>query len=151
MKASGTKFLAAQVKALTTCATGVLTCDLIQPGDGGCLAKASSSCTKGLAKIGTEADKVGPAIDKRCGTSAINFDALRAATGANLDALAGECAVLGVPSITSIADYETCLIRRHTCHGEDLTVSRCRAPRSYSGRSRPPATLHSPFCASAVE
>jgi hypothetical protein len=149
MKASGTKFLVAQLKALTTCAAGVLTCDVTQQGDSGCLAKASSSCTKGLAKVGTEAGKVGPAIDKRCGASAINFDALRAPTGANLDALAGECAALGVPAINSIADYETCLIRQHTCHGEDLTLFEVPRAEELLGAITPPATLHSPFCPSA--
>ncbi|HEY2389122.1 MAG TPA: hypothetical protein VGK30_19385 [Candidatus Binatia bacterium] len=150
-KASGTKFLVAQLRALTTCAASVLTCDLTQPGDSTCLAKASSSCTKGLAKIDTEADKVGPAVDKRCGAAAINFDALRAATGANLVALAEECAGLGVPAINSIADYETCLIRQHTCNGEDLT--RFEVPRAEEllGAITPPATLHSPFCPSAVQ
>jgi len=150
MKAAGTKFLLAKLGGLTTCAAGVLTCDLTKPGDAGCLSKASSACTKGLAKIDDEADKVGPAIDKRCGAAAINFDALRAPTGANLDALAPECATFGVPAINSIADYETCLIRQHICHGEELT--RFEVPRAEEllGLITPPAALHSAFCPSGT-
>jgi hypothetical protein len=150
MKASGTKFVLAKLRGLTTCAAGVLTCDLTKPGDATCLSKASSACTKSLAKIDDEADKVGPAIDKRCGAAAINFDALRAPTGANLDALAAECAAFGVPAINSIADYETCLIRQHSCRGEELT--RFEVPRAEEmlGLITPPATLHSAFCPSGT-
>ncbi len=146
LKSSGTKFALATLRGLTACATGVLTCDLTKPGDDGCLAKAGNACTKGLAKIGAEGDKLAPAIDKRCGAAAINFDALRAATGANLDALTAECAAFGIPAIGSMADYETCLARQHACGGEELTRFEVPRVEELLGMISPPATLRSPFC-----
>jgi hypothetical protein len=146
LKQTATKFVVAKVRDLTSCASAILTCDLTKPGDASCLAKASSACAKNLAKIDDAASKVSPAVDKRCDGGAINFDALRAPTGANLDALAAQCAAFGVPALNSIADYDTCLLRQHTCSGEELARFEIARVEELLGLISPPVALHSPFC-----
>jgi hypothetical protein len=68
--------------------------------------------------IANAEDKVAPTIDKGCAD--ISFDTLKTADGANIQALATECATLGVPALNTLADYETCLVRHHECLTEDL-------------------------------
>jgi hypothetical protein len=124
----------------------VSTCNLTKPGDAGCLAKANATCTTKLGKVALDAAKVAPAVDKRCGARAIDFDPLRQPTGANLDALASLCADYGVSALDSIAAFETCLVRQHTCRAEEL--GRFEIPRAGDllGMLSPPASLHSDFC-----
>jgi hypothetical protein len=146
IKKAGTKFAAAKLRALESCVDAVFTCVVTKPGDDACFTKANATCDKELAKIGVEAGKMTAAIDKRCGAEAINYGILRAATGANLDALATECATFGVTPLESLADYEECIFRQHSCRTEEML--RFEAPRAEEllGLLTPPEELHSEFC-----
>jgi hypothetical protein len=131
---------------LESCVDGLFTCVVTKAGDQQCIDKANTSCGKNLAKIPVAGDKLATDIDKRCAEKSIRFAILRTATGANLDALAPECSTFGVPAIGSIADYEECLFRQHSCRTEELL--RFQAPRAevLLGLLTPPVTLQSDFC-----
>ncbi len=146
IKSAGSKFAIAKLRSLERCIDALLSCDVVKPGDSSCLAKASSTCSRELAKIETEAAKMGPSIDKRCSADSLAFGVLAGTDGANLDALTPTCADLGVSPLDSLAAYETCLFRQHSCEAEELL--RFEAPRSEELLSQlsPPVPLHSNFC-----
>ena len=77
---------------LAKCAGRSFSCVLTKRNDVACPAKAAAGCAKDLAKIDAAASKVGPAIAKKCGAPLLDYDLLRQAAGAHLDALATECA-----------------------------------------------------------
>jgi hypothetical protein len=57
----------------------------------------------------------------------IAYATLRAARAANLDALAGACAAVGVPALDTLADYQQCVLRADACRVEGIL--RVQAPR----------------------
>jgi len=74
---------------------------------------------------------------------------LRQPYGANLGALAAECALFGVPGpgLGTFADYKQCLLRQHTCGVEELL--RFEVPRAaelLESLRDPLLTLRSDFC-----
>jgi hypothetical protein len=145
VKTATSKFIVAKLSGLEHCVNALFTCRVTQPADVSCIAKAQNTCTKDLAKIDTAASKLPAAIGNRC-AGAIDFATLRAATGANLDALATECASVGVPTLDELASYATCLFRQHSCRGEELM--RFESPRveELLGLLSPPVALRSDFC-----
>ena len=90
--------------------------------------KAAAGCAKDLAKIPAVHVKVGPAIAKKCGAPLLDYDVLRQPAAADLDALAAECALAGVPTITNLGDYTSCLERQHACRV--TTLLRVAMPRA---------------------
>ncbi|MBI3768806.1 MAG: hypothetical protein HY271_09985 [Deltaproteobacteria bacterium] len=145
VKTAASKFIVAKLGGLEHCVDALFTCRVTQPGDVSCIAKAQSTCTKELAKIDTAGGKFPAAVDNRC-AGAIDFATLRAATGTNLDALATQCASVGVPTLDALGSYATCLFRQHSCRGEELM--RFEAPRveELLGLLSPPVALRSDFC-----
>jgi hypothetical protein len=144
VKAVASKFVIAKLRGLERCVDALFTCVVTKPGDGTCITKAENLCDKELAKIDDAGLKLPRTINGRCVD--VDFAALLAPTGANFEALAGECASVGVPSLNSLTAYETCLFRQQICRSEELL--RFEAPRSEEllGTLSPPAALHSGFC-----
>jgi hypothetical protein len=151
IKTAGTKFLIAKLRGLERCVDAVFTCVVAKPGDAACATKANATCTKELAKIAVEAEKVGPSIDNKCAAAIIPFAVLSDPTGANLQALAATCADYAVPALDTLPAFKTCIVRQHSCRAEELV--RFEAPRAEEllGVLSPPAALHSPFCPAPVE
>ncbi len=128
VKKAGRAFAAARLRGFAACAQKVFTCVQRKQEDPDCIAKASKSCIASIGKANAAAAKVAPAIEKRCSGTIVAFNTLKSAAGANLGALATECAAYGVPSLTTLADYESCIIAQHACVADDLL--RYEAPRA---------------------
>jgi hypothetical protein len=138
------KFVAQKLKHLEKCVDAIFACVQTKPGDPSCGTRANGACDTAFSRIAVAAAGVAPTVDKRC--AAISFATLRGADGANLDALAAECALYDVPNLESLEDYENCLFRQHECRVEELLSF--EAPRSDEllGLLVPPARLRSTFC-----
>jgi hypothetical protein len=128
VKKAGRALATARLRGLAGCVQRLFTCVQRKQEDPTCLGKAAGACTRLLAATDTVAAKLAPAIDRRCAAAAVAFSTLEADTGLNLTALAGACAALGVPTLASISDYETCVLRQHVCQAESLL--RFEAPRA---------------------
>jgi cysteine-rich repeat protein len=146
IKKTGIKFVSKKLKSLQKCADAVFTCVQTKPGETKCMDKANATCTKELDKIAQEEAKIGPAIDKKCADSEIAYAVLGASNAANLDALAMECALYGVGSLSTLADYKQCVFQQHECRVEELV--RFEVPRAEElfGALTPPVDLRSAFC-----
>ena len=118
IKKAGAVFTAKKLKSLQKCVDSIFTCVQTKAGDAGCLTKATGTCNKEFDKITTATGQVGPAIDKAC--AGIAFPTVSGASGANLTALASECAPFGVPAIGSLAAYEQCVVQQHECRVEQM-------------------------------
>jgi hypothetical protein len=117
-----------QLDELLKCGERTFTCVEREPDDSGCLTKAADVCSAALATLATEPPPRDRGVETNCSETALLFADLRAATGANLGALAPECAAVDVPALDSLADYERCLTRRYRCELEDL--ARFSVPRA---------------------
>ena len=127
IKVVGRKFARTKLKRLEKCVNAVFSCVQTKPNDAGCLQKADTKCDKQFAQFAADEEKIAPAIEKRCSVGQIAYDVLRAADAANLDALAAECALYGVPDVATLANFELCVFRQHACRVEELM--RFQAPR----------------------
>lgn len=128
IKKAGRTFTAAKLRGLSSCVQRVFTCVQRKQEDPACIDKAATACTKALAKVEVAKTKLAPAVDKRCAGTVVAFTTLRDDSGANLDALAGECAAFGVSPVSTLAAYESCVLAQHACRAEDLL--RFQAPRA---------------------
>jgi hypothetical protein len=137
------KFVDAKLKGIHKCATAIFTCIKAKPGDNGCLTKADGTCQKALQKIdAVDAIKLTAAIDKKC---TVAFATLKNSNGANIDALAADCAAHGIASLDTLANYETCLFLQHTCRAEELLrFEMARANALITSRGLP--SQESAFC-----
>jgi len=125
---AGRNFIANSFKALKKCVDTVFACVQLKPGDGGCLAKAQSTCDKQFTSLDGQALKLELAVDKRCAEELIPFATLRTALAANIDALATDCRPYGVVVLNSLDNYKDCLRSEYTCRVDDLL--RFAAPRA---------------------
>jgi hypothetical protein len=126
--ATGAKLLDKRIKTFAKCVDLVFACLQKKPGDDECLVAAETKCDAAMAKLDKDQEKRGAAIGKKCGASEIAFAILAAPLGGNLEALASLCADLGVDPLASLADYQSCLLRRHACVVDDLL--QLEAPRA---------------------
>jgi hypothetical protein len=156
IKKGAAKLASAKLKSLGKCVGAVFTCvqtkpDLSDPsGASPCLTllKVKNTCIKEFAKLDAEKAKLDAAVDKKCVVTGIDLYAvLSQPYGANLGAPAAECALFGVPSLGTFADYKQCLLQQHTCGVEELL--RFEAPRAaelLESLGDPSLTLRSDFC-----
>jgi hypothetical protein len=126
--ATGAKLLDKRIKTFTKCVDLVFACLQKKPGDDECLVAAETKCDAAVAKLDKDQAKLGGAIAKKCGTPELAFAILAAPLGGNVEGLASMCADLGVDPLASLADYQTCLLRRHACVVDDLL--QLEAPRA---------------------
>jgi hypothetical protein len=135
---------------LGLCMDALFTCVQLKPNDARCLAKARARCDGGAsAASGPQASAVeeralASAVGARCNESVIAYASLRAARAANLDALAGACAAVGVPALDTLADYQQCLLRAEACRVEG--VLRVQAPRIAELLGVVGRSFGSPYC-----
>ncbi len=141
---AGNGFLAKTTKGLDHCVAAVFACDLEKPGDAGCTAKARATCDKAFTARDAATTALTTAIAKKCTPPGLDPMDLTAPAGANVAALASDCAALGVASVTTSADYATCLARRETCAGESLV--RFETPRADVLLGEVARSLDSAFC-----
>ncbi len=134
---------AKRLKSLERCVGAIFTCVQVKPLDPRCvLQRAQRTCDHELARMATAVAGLGPALTGRCGS--VDFDTLRDQAGIDLDDLAGACEDVQVPAVATLADYETCLARRHVCDVEELL--RFEVPRAAELLDLVGQTLHSAFC-----
>ncbi len=141
---AATAYVRARAGALGNCATALFSCvqrksaaaDLAT-----CLAKAGTSCDRATDPSVDDA-KLRSAVDARCNEGLVPFSLLRAARAANLDGVAGECAVNGVAALGSLGTFETCVAHQHRCLAAALIrLAVPRAPQLLAvvGRTLGPA------------
>jgi hypothetical protein len=128
VSSAGRTFIANSFKALKKCVDTVFGCVQLKPGDGGCLAKAQSTCDKQFTSLDNQALKLELAVDKRCAEELIPFSTLRTAFAANIDALATDCRPYGIVVLNSLDNYKDCLRAAYQCRVGDLL--RFAAPRA---------------------
>ncbi len=105
---------------LDGCVGKVLKCLQLKPGDGKCLAKAKSQCVKQIDQaLPTLAQKLESGVGQRC---ALPFTELGADQGLGLANIQAICQAVGVATLESLADYQTCLSREHQCLVRDLLL-----------------------------
>ncbi len=109
------KLVAARTKSTGACAAAVFTCEQTKPGDGGCLTKASATCTHVSASLPTAEAAFGAAIAKACGGAPLEIADLRAPAGLGLSARDGECVALDGASLTTLDGVSSCLVRHLAC------------------------------------
>jgi hypothetical protein len=134
IKKAAIKFAVARLKSLEKCVDGVFTCvqtkpDLSDPsGQSPCLTldKAREGCRKEFGKIDAAAITLLGGLQAKCGL--VDYSLLASENGANLDALAGECASFGVATLGDLTAYGNCLLRQHACRVEEAL--RFEAPRA---------------------
>ena len=141
---AGTSFVKKRLARMAKCADGIFTCVQLAPGNGACLAKARVTCDQGQATSATEERTLTKSVAGRCAETSIAYATLRAASAANLDALADACAAVGVPTLTTLADYQQCVLRADACRVEGvLTV---QAPRVAELLGAVGRSFGSPYC-----
>jgi CSLREA domain-containing protein len=122
---AGSKLTGAVEKRLAKCHEAAFGCVQEKTGDPRCRAKATATCGKETAALPADVAKLTAILEKSCGE--LPFATLAAADGAGIAPLGATCTALGVTTLTSLADYGTCLGRRAVCSAESaLTFS---APR----------------------
>lgn len=115
---AGSGYVSTALARLDGCVGKVLKCLQLKPGDARCMAKAKSQCTKQIDQaLPALAQKLESGVGKRC---AIPFAELGAEQGLGLANLEGICAAVGVDTLSSLADYQTCLVREHECLVRDV-------------------------------
>ncbi len=124
----GERLATAHLRRLLKCVDRIFTCIQSKPTDPRCLARAAGLCEKELDAIGVAETTPDRRVASKCAETVLPFVQLLAANGAHVEAVAAQCAALGVPSLDSIADYESCLVRQHRCRVEELV--RFAAPRA---------------------
>jgi hypothetical protein len=121
---AGAKFASVTAKLTQKCLGLVYACVQVKPTDPKCLPKAVATCRKQLDRLhapGSGAGaKLAAAIAKGCGKDPLALADLLDAAGLGFAALGGDCAALGVPSLTTVDDVVTCLERRHVCRVEQM-------------------------------
>ncbi len=126
---AGRTFAGAVAKGLGGCIDKVSACIQSKPGDAKCLGKAATACDAAVAKLAAARTKLGATVDKKCAdTGLLPFATLAAAAALNLDALADDCAALGVGPLASLDDYIACVRRQHECSVADAL--RATLPRT---------------------
>jgi len=147
-KASGS-FVAARLRSLQKCVETVFTCVQLKPTDPTCIVpKATATCDKQFTDITNAEDKLLAAINKHCSEQEIPFANLQAAAGLGLSSLVDDCLAFQVQTVASLADYEECLRREHTCETEELL--RFAAPQAEELLAKVGRSLKSDFCAAAA-
>jgi len=149
IRKAGAKFVLKKLKSLELCVDTIFTCLQTKPADPVCVTeKARGKCEKEFVKIDSEANKLRSSIDKKCAGELIQYDTLRQADAANLDALAAECPRFGVPAPSDLEEYKLCILQQHDCRVEELL--RFEAPRARkmieSLGLDPPPRFPSDFC-----
>jgi 6-phosphogluconolactonase (cycloisomerase 2 family) len=109
-----------------------------------CMPSSRAICDGEFAAIAAQASALRHAIDRRCAEHLVPFATLRAAHAANLDALAAECQTYGIAHLDSLADYEECVTRAHTCRAESLLLF--QLPRAQELIAYDARQFRSAFC-----
>lgn len=135
---------AVAAKAYKSCLDAVYSCTQLKPNDVGCLAKATFTCDKTLAKVDTAATSLRVAIEKACGATVIPFATLVDPDGSDLDVVAFDCTRYEVPALTDLGNYEDCVARAGRCLAEDL--ARFGTPRAEELLATIGRDLRSDFC-----
>ncbi len=143
---AGSSFVTKKLKNLERCVDKLFTCAVKSPGDAGCPAKASATCSRAFGAITTAEARFRAAVEKRCG--GVDYDgALAPAAGGNVTALASECSSFGTGAPVTLASYVDCLARQHACRVESLLgLEAPRAGELLAGVT-PPVTFPSAQCA----
>lgn len=151
-------FLVRKAQSLEHCVQRLFTCvqtttktaaidkaEKIDPAD--CMPVSVGLCDADFARLAAGEAALRRAIDRSCSEAVVPFATLRVAHAANLDAIVPECEAYGVPTLDSLADYETCVARQHTCRAESLLLfelPRAQELVAYAGRQ-----FRSSFCPDA--
>jgi hypothetical protein len=122
------RFVARKLDGMKKCVGKIFDCIQTQPSDRACVtSKARTKCAKAFARVADEGIRLDGAVRRGC--DVLDFaSALRAPNAANLGALSDACAVVGVPDLASIDDYDACLYRVLDCAAGDLL--RIESPRA---------------------
>lgn len=110
-----------------------------------CLTAATETCGGAFRRIDDARRAFGRAVVAACGAARIDFDALAAPRGANLEALDDVCAGLQVDIVADAADAAECLARYHDCELADAV--RQATPRADELFAMVGQTLEHPYCA----
>jgi hypothetical protein len=138
------KLVTSRLQSLQRCAAATFACVSTKSSDPSCLTKATTACDKAFDGLAKAENALSATVAKSCADPPLGFVALTGAAGANVDALGAECATLGVDAVTTLDDYATCLLRRHTCASEALL--RFEAPRTATLFPTVGHTSSSAFC-----
>ncbi len=118
------KFATAKTKATQKCANAVYSCVQVRTSDAKCRSKATTTCHKQLGKLveprSGAAAKLASAISKACGKAPLDLADVLGDAGLGFAELSSDCAALGIPSLTSLADVTSCLERQHACRVEQM-------------------------------
>ena len=115
-------FASGRVDAATGCAQTVFECAQRKADPAAlatCVTRARAACARSPGADDAAA-QLRARIDARCGDASLAYATLRSAAGANLDAVAGDCAAEGVADVDSLARFEACLAHQHECLVADL-------------------------------
>ncbi|MCC6849054.1 MAG: exo-alpha-sialidase [Deltaproteobacteria bacterium] len=141
---AGTGFARKRLARLAKCVDGLFACVQTASDDGACLTKARAKCEQGGVASVAEEGSLARTVAARCGEALIPYATLRAAPAANLAALDAACAAVGVPELTSLADYQRCVVRSDACRVEALVAA--QAPRAEELLAVVGRSLASPAC-----
>lgn len=124
IQGASAKFASFTAKLTQKCLGLVYACVQTKPTDPKCLPKAIGTCQKQLDRLRAPGKgagaKLAATITKNCSKDPLVVGDLLDAAGLGFEALRGECAALGVPSLATIADLVDCLERRHVCRVEQM-------------------------------
>jgi len=120
IRKGGRTLVLARLASLRACVKSVSDCVQLKGGDGACLAKAQTSCTKAREALTAAAQKVDAALVKACGEPAVAAGDLVAAAGLGYAADAEACARRGIASLATMADVAACVALRQACAVERL-------------------------------
>jgi hypothetical protein len=127
------KLLGQTLSAKNRCEAAALACVQRAPGDAGCLAKASSLCSKEQGKLASAEAKFQQALDKKCGDKKgqplVALEDLLADAGLGFGAGAERCDALGTPALDSRDAVGACLVAENQCRAGKLGAA--ASPRSF--------------------
>ncbi len=120
------------------CTRAALPCVGVHAGDPACVARADAACTRAFARIAAAGGATQRALTSVCGEERVPFASLAAPEGADLDAVADDCAALAVDDLDGAPAYASCVTRHAACETAaliDLLTPRAAELFALVGRS----------------
>ena len=115
------------------CTRAALPCVGAHAGDPACVPHASAACTRAFARVAAAGAATARALGAVCGEPRVPFALLAAPEGADLEAIADDCAALAVDDLEDAAAYAACLTRHAACETAALTdLLTPRAPELFA-------------------
>jgi len=148
MARAGARLAGRTLANVALCTRATRACLESSEADTACLDDATTTCGGAFVRVDDARRAFGRAVAAACGDERVPFTTLASATGANLAALADECATVQMEDASDLPATIECIVRRHECDLTDLV--REATPRADALLALGNQTIAHPFCGAAA-